>query len=30
MTDKLFPTLRDRYPEFFSNAPLREIACLPG
>jgi hypothetical protein len=30
MNDDLFPILRDRYPEFFSSAPLREIACLPG
>lgn len=30
MIDDLFPILRDRYPESFSSAPLREIACLPG
>ena len=30
MTDDLLPVLRDRYPEFFSSAPLREIGCLPG
>jgi hypothetical protein len=30
MVENLLPILRDRYPEFFSSAPLREIACLPG
>jgi|SRR5450830_1436894 len=30
MIEDLLPILRDRYPEFFSHAPLREIACLPG
>lgn len=30
MVENLLPILRDRYPEFFSHAPLREIACLPG
>lgn len=30
MIDDLFPILRDRHPEFFSSAPLREVACLPG
>ena len=30
MTENLLPILRDRYPEFFSSAPLREIGCLPG
>jgi hypothetical protein len=30
MNDDLFPILRDRYPEFFSSAPLREIGCLSG
>ena len=30
MIENLLPILRDRYPEFFSSAPLREIACLPG
>jgi len=30
MTENLLPILRNRYPEFFSSAPLREIGCLPG
>lgn len=30
MIEDLLPILRDRYPEFFSHAPLREIGCLPG
>ncbi|MNH75809.1 hypothetical protein D3C81_1259970 [compost metagenome] len=30
MVENLLPILRNRYPEFFSHAPLREIACLPG
>lgn len=30
MTEDLLPILRDRYPEFFFSAPLREIGCLPG
>ena len=30
MIEDLLPILRDRYPEFFSRAPLREIGCLPG
>jgi len=30
MTENLLPILRERYPEFFSSAPLREIGCLPG
>ncbi|WP_426234806.1 hypothetical protein [Pseudomonas sp. TWP3-2] len=30
MVEHLLPILRDRYPEFFSHAPLREIGCLPG
>ena len=30
MTEDLLPILRDRYPKFFSSAPLREIGCLPG
>ena len=30
MVEHLLPILRDRYREFFSHAPLREIGCLPG
>jgi hypothetical protein len=30
MADDLLLVLRERYPEFFSDAVLREIACLPG
>ncbi|MGE8189004.1 hypothetical protein [Pseudomonas sp. NPDC086278] len=30
MVENLLPILRERYPEFFSSAPLREIGCLPG
>lgn len=30
MVENLLPILRDRYPEFFTSAPLREIGCLPG
>lgn len=30
MTDDQLPVMRERYPEFFSNTHLCEIACLPG